>query len=166
MVNYRPENSHFYWFFRYVHHVHRRYRSNLFPLISSDLSFLSIFDWTSWTYLKAPKNGIKRPFSLATACPPPGQRIKSLCGAKPPQKLRWTHAGRWSAIGTMEISPTTFGARADDCGSACLVCVARRLYRGWERLFQDHWQRHLEQSRGNRLRYRQGVSVACRGTQR
>jgi hypothetical protein len=24
------------------------------------------------------------------------ERIKSLCGAKPPQKLRWTNAGRWA----------------------------------------------------------------------
>ena len=24
------------------------------------------------------------------------KRIKSLCGAKPPQKLRWTNAGRWA----------------------------------------------------------------------
>ena len=27
-----------------------------------------------------------------------GKRIKSFCGAKPPQRLRWTNAGRWGAI--------------------------------------------------------------------
>ena len=99
MVNYRPENSHFYWFFRYVHHVHRRYRSNLFPLISSDLSFLSIFDWTSWTYLKAPKNGIKRPFSLATACPPPVHRLDNelrVCAAR---SRRRSSVGRTRGVG-------------------------------------------------------------------
>src|SRR5580692_1881486 len=26
------------------------------------------------------------------------KRIKSLCGAKPPQKLRWTNAGRWGGL--------------------------------------------------------------------
>ena len=92
--------------------------------------------------------------------------FKSLCGAKPPQKRRWTHAGRWLAIGTMEIAPRMFGVQADDCGSTCLVCVARPLDRGWERLFQDDWQRHPEQSRDNWLRCRQDVSMACRGTQR
>jgi hypothetical protein len=51
------------------------------------------------------------------------KRIKSLCGAKPPQKLRWTNAGRLSAIGAMEISPRTLGARADSGGSAFAPCV-------------------------------------------
>ena len=27
-----------------------------------------------------------------------GERIKGLCGAKPPQKPRWTNAVRWEAI--------------------------------------------------------------------
>jgi hypothetical protein len=27
-----------------------------------------------------------------------GKRIKGLCGAKPPQKPRWTNAVRWEAI--------------------------------------------------------------------
>jgi hypothetical protein len=35
------------------------------------------------------------------------KRIKSFCGAKPPQKLRWTNARRWGAGGAMEISPRT-----------------------------------------------------------
>jgi hypothetical protein len=51
------------------------------------------------------------------------QRIKSLCGAKPPQKLGWTNAGRWAAIGAMGISPGTLGAWADNRGSACLVWI-------------------------------------------
>ena len=90
------------------------------------------------------------------------KRIKSLCGAKPPQKLRWTKAGRWSAIGAMEISPRTLGAWADNRGSAWTPCVVRPLYRGRERRLPDDRRHHLEQSRGSRLRCRQGISVACR----
>lgn len=52
-----------------------------------------------------------------------GKRIKSLCGAKPPQKLRWTNAGRWIAMGIMEILPRTLGGWADSRGSACASCV-------------------------------------------
>jgi hypothetical protein len=51
------------------------------------------------------------------------KRIKSLCGAKPPQKLRWTNAGRWIAMGIMEILPRTLGGWADSRGSACASCV-------------------------------------------
>jgi len=51
------------------------------------------------------------------------ERIKSLCGAKPPQKLRWTNARRWSAIGAMQISPRTLGVRAENGGSAYASCV-------------------------------------------
>jgi hypothetical protein len=45
--------------------------------------------------------------SRIVVIPRPSKRIKSFCGAKPPQKLGWTNAGRrvgggWSA---MEISP-------------------------------------------------------------
>jgi len=81
------------------------------------------------------------------------KRIKSLCGAKPPQKLRWTNAGRWAAIGAMGISPGTLGAWADNRGSACLVWIVRPLYRGREWRFQDDRQRHLEQ----------GWAVGCVG---
>ena len=42
------------------------------------------------------------------------KRIKSLCGAKPPQKLRWTNVGRWAAIDAMGISPKTLAAWADN----------------------------------------------------
>jgi hypothetical protein len=81
------------------------------------------------------------------------KRIKSLCGAKPPQKLRWTNAGRWAAIGAMGISPGTLGAWADNRGSACLVWIVRPLYRGRECRFEDDRQRHLEQ----------GWAVGCVG---
>jgi hypothetical protein len=47
----------------------------------------------------------------------PHQRIKSFCGAKPPQKLGWTNAGRWGVEAAMEISPRTLGAQVDDRGS-------------------------------------------------
>ena len=73
------------------------------------------------------------------------KRIKSLCGARPPQKLRWTNAGRWTAIGAMGISPGTLGAWADNRGSACPVWIVRSLYRGREWRFQYDRQRHLEQ---------------------
>jgi hypothetical protein len=45
------------------------------------------------------------------------KRIKSFCGAKPPQKLGWTNAGRWGVEAAMEISPRTLGAQVDDRGS-------------------------------------------------
>jgi hypothetical protein len=74
------------------------------------------------------------------------KRIKSLCGAKPPQKLRWTNAGRWAAIDAMEILPRTLAAWADNRGSAGAHWLVRSQYRGREWSFQDDWQRHLEQS--------------------
>jgi hypothetical protein len=48
---------------------------------------------------------------------PEHKRIKSFCGAKPPQKLGWTNAGRWGVEAAMEISPRTLGAQVDDRGS-------------------------------------------------
>jgi hypothetical protein len=79
------------------------------------------------------------------AAPASIKRIKSLCGAKPPQKLRWTNAGRWAAIGAMEISPGTLGARADNAARAGWSAWLDCQYRGWEWHFQDDRQRHLEQ---------------------
>jgi hypothetical protein len=56
-----------------------------------------------------PRNGSLNAAQVSFPC---AQRIKSLCGAKPPQKLRWTNAGRWAAIGAMEISPGRLGRSA------------------------------------------------------
>ncbi|MEI4861465.1 hypothetical protein Q8G41_28140, partial [Klebsiella pneumoniae] len=44
------------------------------------------------------------------------QRIKSFCGAKPTQKLRWMDAWVVSMSPAMEISPETSGVRADHRG--------------------------------------------------
>jgi hypothetical protein len=55
----------------------------------------------------------------------------SLCRAKPPQKLRWTNAGRLAAIGAMEIAPGTLGGWAPHAGLAWSADdMGRWIWRG------------------------------------
>ena len=87
------------------------------------------------------------------------QRIKGLCGAKPPQKPRWTNAGRWAAVSAMEILQKTFGAWADHRGSARATCEVRPWYRGLKWRVRDDRQGHLEHKWDRRLRWWRGICV-------
>ena len=84
------------------------------------------------------------------------KRIKSLCGAKPPQKPRWTNAGRWAAVSAMEILPRTLGAWADDRGVSQGGLRGTTVYRGRKRRFRDDRQASSGAKLGHRLRVATG----------
>ena len=85
------------------------------------------------------------------------KRIKSLCGAKPPQKLRWTNAGGWASI--ERYGDFTRDAWCRGRGSAVRRCGPRsrtRILRSGASHLRGR-QRHLGQGSGRWLRWRQRI---------